>query len=200
MFCLCAVMGCGSASPQSTQSPAEPIPGRPEAPEHAPKHRIVSLSKSRCVCYVMRNDKPLLVVWCDAVAPDAVAAAGDIPADDILESLSQDFLPEKVVLKSRNPENPNAPERDYNREITLAPYGEKNSVQLVFVDYGKSVLTHVFDLNDGALFVVSVKGNQVIHQLKHDVHQMQFEPESLAEYSREHPEIEAVFTDARQKD
>ncbi len=141
----------------------------------------------------------MLVVWSDAAPPDAVAESGDIPADEILKHLNHNFLSEKVVLKYRNPENHSAPEQHHNRVITLAPYAEKNAVQLVVVDYGESVLTNVLDLKEGALIVVSIKDKQ-IHQLKHDINQLRFDLESLTSYSRQHPDIEAAFTDGAKAD
>lgn len=164
-----------------------------QKPESALKQRMILLP-GRSVCYVIQESTPVLVVWSDAVPPDAVAESGDIPADEILKHLNNNFLSEKVVLKYRNPNNHSVPERYHNRVITLAPYADKNAVQLVVVDYGESVLTNVLDLSQGALIVVSIKDKR-IHQLKLDINQLRFDLESLTSYSRQHPEIEAVLTD-----
>lgn len=190
--CLFALQGCGPELPSPTQTTTG------LNPEPALKQRTIQLP-ARTVCHVMQDDRPVLVVWSDAAPPDAVAESGDLPEDDILKHLNQNFLSEKVVLKYRNPENHSAPERHHNRVITLAPYAERNAVQLVVVDYGESVLTNVLDLNEGALIVVSVKDKQ-IHQLKHDINQLKFDSVSLTSYSRQHPDIEAVFHDGAKAD
>jgi hypothetical protein len=181
------LIGCNSPSldPNSTSSNAgRPVKtGNVATPEH-------------CVSYVMRNDQPLLVIWSDALPPDAAANAGEIPADEILKSLNQDFLPQKVVLKARSYDNPQSPaDPDYNRVVTFAIDDATNSVQLVWVDYGERVTTNVFDLANGALFVVSVKKDG-LRQLNHDVNELKFEPDALAAYCKAHPEIGDFFSAA----
>ena len=69
-----ALQGCGPASPTQTNSGLNPEP--------ALNQRMILLP-GRSVCQVMQEPRPVLVVWSDAVRPDAVTGSGDIPADKI---------------------------------------------------------------------------------------------------------------------
>lgn len=188
--CVTILLGC------TAQSPPPPEVKSTAAP---PVSRMVEMTPY-CVCQIMRDGQRVLVVWSDALLPESVAEAGEIPNDDFLQSLNHRFLPEKVVLKFRNAAHPQSlTDRDHNRVVTLAAHAEKETAQLVVVDYGQSVFTNVIDLAKGRFFVLSIKNPLGYQQMNLGVDDLKFDAQSLAEFNRTHPEIEAVLRDSAVK-